>query len=745
MKAKGWRILYCFLLFPIFIFSAIIRGFVWEEGTKEPLIGCNVYLEGTPYGTSTNKEGYYVIGGLKKGEYEIVFSYVGYKTLRERLDIKRDDTVVTLNKRLEREVIELKEVRVTAKRSEFKEDVKISTIKVSPIQIQSFPKFLEGDLIRSLQSLPGVITATDFSSALYVRGGAADQNLILLDGVNIYNPFHIGGLFSVFDVNALKGANFLAGGFPVEYGGRLSSVLDVDVKEGNKEKYEGNLGVSLLSAKFLGEGPIPLSKPGSSSFLFSFRRTYFDKVLPLFKINFPYYFYDCHLKANFEISPQTKVFFSGFLNSDVFDFGMRKTRIYFDWGNQTGSVFLRHIFSPQLFTKTYVTYSRYVYNIDIAEGIIVVKDWIKEYTFKSDAVYYFRTNNELKFGLEGRLNEFRYDAGIQGFIFDIRGSPRYLNLYLSDKWKPRPNLILEPGLRLDNSFLSYKGKRSHHPISPRVGIKYLFREDLAWKASVGRFTQFLTALMPEFQPVAFIYVWVPTFGPYKPQTALHFIQGIEKWFGEDIFLTIEGYYKRYERIQELNERADPLKIEETILLDGRGSAYGFDFLLRKDAGRFQGWVSYSYSWVKVNFGNQTYFPFYDRRHNLNLIGSFSFPAGYKFSLRFAFYSGNPYTQPVGRYRDWYWRHRYERWDFFWSEIPGEKNRARYPPYHRLDIGLEKEWQMKNTSLVSRLEVINLYNQRNLLFYYYDYEKNPPVRKGFYMLPIFPSLSFEWRF
>lgn len=729
-------------LFPSFLLSAIIKGFVWEKGTKEPLIGCNVYLEGRGIGSATNKEGYYVISGIREGEYRVIFSYVGYKELVKRLFLKRD-TIVTLNVELEREIIRLPEVKVSAKRSEFQEEIRGSAIKVSPPQLQSFPHFLEGDIIRSLQSLPGVIMANDFSAALYVRGGAADQNLILLDGVNIYNPFHLGGLFSVFDLSALKGANFLTGGFPVEYGGRLSSVLDVDVKEGNKERYQGNLGVSLLSSKILVEGPLLLPKKGISSFLFSFRRTYFDKILPIFNIEFPYYFYDCHLKVNFEISPKTKIFFSGFLNSDVFDFGFQKTRIYFDWGNRSASIFLRHIFTPQVFTKTYLTFSRYFYDIDLAEGLIWVKDWINDFSLKSEGIYY-GGNNELKFGLEGRLNQFTYNANIQGFRFDIKGKPDYFSLYLSNKWKKK-RFLFEPGLRLDNSLVYYQGKRFYHELNPRIGIKYFLREDMAVKVVSGRYSQFITALLPEFQPVPFLYVWVPTFGPYQAQTANHFILGVEKWFGEEVFSTFEGYYKTYERLYEMNERADPLNIEGTILKEGKGRSFGFDFLLRRDWGELSGWLSYSYAWVKVNFGGERYFPFYDRRHNFNLVASHSLPKGFKSYWRIAFYSGNPYTQPLGRYRYWYWRYRYERWDFFWYEIPGKKNRARYPPYFRLDFGIEKRIAISKTKLNIRLDVINLLNRKNLIFYYYDYEKNPPVKKGFYMLPIFPSLSFEWQF
>jgi len=723
--------------------GAIVRGFVWEKGTKEPLIGCNVYLEGTGFGSATNKEGYYVISGVKEGTYKIVFSYVGYKEISKILSFLKD-TLITLNVELEREIIKLPEIKISAQRSEFKEEVKGSAIKITPPEFKSFPHFLEADIIRSLQSLPGVITANDFSAALYVRGGAADQNLILLDGVNVYNPFHIGGLFSVFDLSALKSALFLTGGFPAEYGGRLSSVLDIDVKEGNKERYQGELGLSLLASKFLTEGPIPMLKKKNSSFLFSFRRTYFDKLLPLFKINFPYYFYDGHLKTNVEISPKTKIFFSGFFNFDVFDYGFHKTRIYFDWGNRTGSIFFRHLFTPQLFTKTYLTFSRYFYNIDIAEGLIWVKDWVNELSLKGEGIYYLRPNNELKFGLEGRMNQFTYDANIQGFSFDIKGKPEYFSLYLANKWKLN-KFLLQPGLRMDNSFVSYKGQVSYYQLNPVIGIKYFLKEDLAGKVSLGRYSQFITALLPEFQPVPFLYVWVPTFGPYEPQIAYHFILGLEKFLGEEIFSSIEWYYKSYERLYEMNERADPLLIEETILKEGKGKSFGFDFLFRKDLGNLTGWFSYSFSWVKVKFGNKSYFPFYDRRHNLNLLGGYSFPRGFRLSGRVAFYSGNPYTQPIGRYRYWYWRYRYEKWHFFWSEIPGEKNNARYPPYLRIDLGLEKEWKVKNTNLITRLEIINLLNRKNLLFYYYDYEKDPPVKKGFYMLPIFPSLSFEWHF
>lgn len=721
-------------LFYNFLFQAIISGYVYDYETKEPLIGANIYLENTIYGTTTNKEGYYILQ-IKEGKYKILFSYIGYSEEKREITIKKGE-VLKLNIYLKRSPLTLKEVVVESRKARVKEEVGISKIDVSFSSLQFSPRLFSSDFFRSLQIFPGVLMATDFSSALYVRGGGADQNLILVDGINFYNPYHLGGFLGTLPTEIIKEVEFYTGGFPTYYGQRLSSVLDITLKEGNKYKRNFNVEINNLLTKIIFEGPIKKEK---SSYIFFFRRSYFDKFLKLLKINFPYYFLEGFLKTNYELNQKGKLFFTNFLTNDHFNYS--DFNLNFKWGNYLSSIAFLYGFSPKFFVKSFFTFSYYYYYINFYKNLFLVNNWIREFSLKSDFNYYLSNNHTLKFGLEGKASDFYYDTKIMGGIkYDILGKPRNLSFYVSER-SIFNKLLFESGLRLDNQFTSYYGKRWYKPVDFRFSLKYFLLELTSLKFSFGSYSQLITALLPEFQPIPFIYIWIPTFGPYSPQKTYHVIFGFESYLFKNLYFSIEPYYKYYPLIYEYNETCDPFDIERTLLRKGKAKSYGFDVLIKKEAGSFLTILSYSYSWVKNYFDNLSYHPFYDRRHNLNFLIILPFFFKTNITFRFAFYTGTPYTEILSRYRYFYYRYLTSEWRYYWFENYGEKNNARYPNYHRLDLSWEKE--IKRFKI--RMDIFNLYNKRNFLFYYYDYNYEPPIRKVFYQLPIIPSLQIEYAF
>ena len=722
-----------------------IKGVV-KDSTGKPLELVNVSLDGTTYGAATDSQGYYIISDVPHGDYTIMFSMVGYKIVEKKAEVKAKE-ILRVNAELSPKAIKMKEIEVTSERAEFERDVGVSTMKIGVREIDKMPSFFQSDLLRIIQSMPGVITVGDFSTALYVRGGNCDQNLVQLDGVTLFNPFHLGGFLSTFDVDAVRNVNFITGGFPARFGGRLSSVLDVYTRTGNQEKFSGIGNIGLLYSKLLLEGPIP-----AGSFLISARRTYLDKVLPLFNAEFPYYFYDIQTKLNFNLSDNTKTSLSGFCNQDVFDFGEGGNKIYLDWGNQTASLSFSHIFSPQLFSKSYLTRSKFSYEVDVASGLFSVKDDLTEWAIKSNFTYYIN-KHELESGIETKRTEFNYKESFQGgFKYDVVAIPYEVAFYLQDKWKPNDKIILQPGIRLNYFWAEYEYEkeelakpRRHWRLAPRFAFKYFFSRDMALKGAVGKYFQFVTALIPEENPAPFIFPWAPIFGGYYPEEAWHYILGIEKWLSKTITLSVESYYKNFEGLLTFNEQSDPEDFVGNIFHIGKGNSYGIDILLKKRVGGITGWLGYSISEAQVTFNNKDYPPRYDRRHNLNLIGETKLLWNITFSTKFTFGSGTPYTPIIGWYPYYYILPRTGKIEKGWKNILGEKNSTRFPDYHRMDIGFTRNFTLKRLNFSLTLSVINVYNQKNVLLYYYDYSNFPPERGEIYTIPRIPCLELHLSF
>jgi hypothetical protein len=723
-----------------------VNGFVRDASNGEPLAYANVYLDGTGQGAATSDRGYYYIGGVPEGNYRLVASYVGYKT--ERRDIKvRAGQTTTTDINLDPGAVEVDEVVVSSERARFEREVEVSATRLETRQLALIPRVGgEIDLFRAIQLLPGVISTSDFSNKLYIRGGSPDQNLILLDGITVYNPSHLFGIFSPFVPEAISDVTLLAGGYPANYGGRLSSVLDVVTKEGNSKKYTGEGSLSVLAAKAIAEGPIP-----NGSFLVAGRRTYLpDAILSAFDVQgLGYYFYDLMGKVNYAPSPDYTFTLTGLGAEDVLDFWDPDDRdnlsARLSWGNRGVSLRSNMILTPTLYGEVIGAWSNFFSQFRVSFGPAdeaVLKTDLTDFMLKSDFTWYVADQHTLTLGTDLKSAQMAMNIIYDTTEFERRDTIWPLSAYVEDKWELIPEqLFIRPGLRY-----SWYSKGNRHELEPRLGFKYKPWNNTAFKASFGRFTQPVLTLNSTEAVFSIYDIWVAVPRDRETPSALHYIAGAEQWLRDDVILEIEAYYKDYDNL--LETRYGEMFTPPDSLLDADGYSYGAELMLRKTEGWYNGWVSYSYMWTRRSIGRESYSPHYDRRHNLNIVANFPrLFLGVDVTAKFTVGTGLPFAGIIGYYRrelyrpDTEWPHYQTRY------IEGPRDAFRYPLYHRLDAGLSRKWKFSWGEITGFLDVINLYYARNVLLYYWDMEDDGelPVRKQIDMLPILPTLGVKVRF
>ncbi|MEO0079957.1 MAG: TonB-dependent receptor [candidate division WOR-3 bacterium] len=724
-----------------------VNGFVRDATNGEPLAWANVYLDGTGLGAGTNERGYYYIGHVPPGEYELVASFVGYRNVTRRIRVEPNRTV-TANFELEPAPLELGEVKVTAERARFEREVEVSATRLDTRQLILAPKVGgESDILRTIQMLPGVITVSDFSNKLYIRGGSPDQNLVLLDGITVYNPAHLFGMFSPFVAEAVADVTLLAGGFPASYGGRLSSVLDVSTREGNSKRHTGEGSVSLIAARGIAEGPIP-----RGSYLVAGRRTYLPDILvKAFNIEgLGYYFYDLMGKVNYAPREGSRLTFTGLAAEDVLDFwdpdNPNSFKARMSWGNRGISGRWNSIFTPLLYGEELGAwssfFSKFRVNFGGTEDALMTTE-LTDITLKSDLTWFLADRHTLDLGLDAKASFMGLSFSFDTFSFTGRDTLWPIALYGDEKWEVVPErLFIRPGLRL-----AFYSKGSRFEAEPRLGIKFHPDRNTALNLALGRFTQPLVTLNST-DPVFAIYdLWVPVPRERRIPSAFHYIAGVERWLKRDAIFQLEFYYKDYNNL--LETRYGQFFTRPDSLLVADGYSYGADLLVRKAEGRVNGWLSYSFMWTVRSIGQEVYHPHYDRRHTVNLV--VNFPRlfwGVDLNVKWTLGSGLPYAGVIGYYR----RFRYDpgtgtvkwRWEF----IEGTRDAYRYPVYHRMDAGLSRSWELGWGKLTLFLDVTNLYNAKNVLLYYWDVdpEQNSlPERHRVSMLPILPTLGVSVRF
>lgn len=787
---KKVLILFFFLL-PLSLWAQrySVSGYITDAETGENLIGANVLNVPSREGTAANTYGFYSLS-LQGDSVLLRYSYVGYESRQVPLLLTKD---TVLNVPLQA-VGRLEEVVVKADRP-IEENTQMSRIDVPIVQIKALPALLgEVDVLKAIQLLPGVQSGSEGSSGLYVRGGGPDQNLILLDGVPVYNASHLFGFFSVFNADAINKVELVKGGFPARYGGRLSSVIDISMKEGNMKEFHGEGGVGLVASRLTLEGPI---KKDKASFIVSGRRTYIDILArPIIKAQSEgqgtagYYFYDLNGKINYKISDKDRLFISAYLGDDRFYLRDRwdyqenavnyeyEDRAGLNWGNITTALRWNHVLNDKLFSNTTLTYSRYRFNTFLSEEekrteggetetekfSLEYLSGIQDFSLKADFDYLPSPDHYIRFGASAIHHTFEPGAVAFEDVFDsdtlLGADPTYAiehALYAEDDFKISDQLKVNAGLHYSGFAVN---KAYYHSLQPRLAARYLLGADISIKASYARMAQFIHLLtnsgigMPTD-------LWVPSTEQIKPQYSSQVALGVAKTLDSRYEFSLEGYYKKMHNLIEYKEGASFLNVDknwENKVTIGDGWSYGMEAFIQKKEGNTTGWLGYTLSWTnrhfeELNFGE--IFPYkYDRRHDLSLVVTHKFNKRIELSGTWVYGTGNSLTLPVAKYQ------HTPTWNGispidpnapynYYQEVKvySKRNEYRMPAYHRMDLSISF---FKQTSWGERRWVVgvyNAYNRENPFFVDigYDEESQKRVFKQYSLFQIIPSVSYNFKF
>ncbi|MBT3344082.1 MAG: TonB-dependent receptor [Gemmatimonadetes bacterium] len=732
--------------------AATISGYVHDGGNGESLPFVNVYLKDGSRGAICNEVGYYAIVGVPEGTHTVVSSLIGYETFERVVEIGTEDLVVDVE--LSEQAIRLRESVVEANRDEVVDfDISPSRMSMRTHELKSAPAAIEADPIRTLMTLPGVTTLSDYSVGLYVRGGTPDQNLVLLDGTDVYNASHLFGLFSTFPADAAKSTELLKGGYPAKYGGRLSSVLNVITNEGNKEEFEGQGGASLLASRLTLQGPV-----ARGSWLISGRRTHLDPLIAVARKaadadRFAYNFYDLQGKTHQVLSHSDQWTLAAYTGQDNFDFRIDDLDFNLEWGNRTISSKWTHVFDTNLFGNFLFTGSRFkASTIFRTEDIALIElNRLTDLSMKGDINYFRSESHSIEAGFLIKRMSMEYDFGeadISWVNIDVEGF--HNAVYLQDNWSLTPRLQLQPGLRFNHfSNGNYTG------FSPRLAGRYKLSGSTALKAAIGRYHQYIFRLAREFQGISLLSnVWALADSTAEPSASTHYIVGAETALGP-LELDVEGYYKDYDALYEINyDEQESVRIGD-IVRRGPGRALGVDFLVRKRSGRQTGWLSVStglsertIEGINENEAGkpQTFRSKFDRSLIVDLVHVWSLARDGRWVLnsRAAFASGQPYTQILGRGEIQV--PSGFRWTF---EERGELNGVRLPSYQRLDLAIQRRFTFKSWDMSAQLQVINVTNRKNIFNYFWSegtaHKRKPGSRKEIAMLPMLPSFGIDFHF
>jgi len=667
-------------------------------------------------------------------------------------------------------------------RTRFEGEAGVTSRVITGEEIKLLPGLGEADVMRAIDVLPGVVSTSDFSSAFNVRGGSADQNLVLLDGFPIFNPFHLGGLFSVFNSDAVARAELLSGGFGAEYGGRVSSVLSVETKPGGgAEGFGGEAGVSLLASRVNLHGNLPggvrrLLGGDAGGWMLSARRSYFDVVLkPL--VDFPYHLTDLQGTATLETGGGGRLRLVGYTGQDVLDLSnfdppgedeeddQSVLRVRWDWGNTVLGARLEQPVGAWVATASLglTRYGEALGFTDFPDTRFSSR--ISQVTARADAGRPLSPRLTVKVGAEATRTGYHNlgEAGGTTFFSGAR-SGVMTSGFGQLRWSPDSMWIVEPGVRADGWS---GGGVSRAYLSPRLAVKRFLgaRRDAAVKVAAGRYVQFVHSLRDEQLPVSNDY-WVTSDENVPAVVSDQAQLGVEKYWGERWYVSAEGYYRRYLGLTDLNTADDPNDPADD-LLEGHGWSYGADFLVRRTQGRFRGWMTLSLLKTRRTFPNAlslgldgepstiTFAPVFDRRADLDVVGQYQLPGKIEAGVRLNFGTGVPYSRPVAAYVAFETdlveggyrvpRPLGDDPKIPLYIVPGERNAERYPAYTRLDLTFRRTYTHRWGTLTPYLQVLNATNRKNVLFYFYNYDRTPATRSGASMFPLLPTIGLETTF
>ena len=751
--------------------------------TGETIIGSTVTVVGSSRSLLTNNYGFFSVT-LPAGDYDVLFSHVSYETVSRRLSLRADQTF-TIS--LLPKSAALQEVVVFNKRKDGNvKNAQMGKLDLSMNQIRSIPAFLgEVDILKAIQLLPGVQSAGEGNAGFYVRGGGPDQNLILLDDATVYNTGHLFGFFSVFNGDAIKNVSLIKGGMPAQFGGRLSSVLDVAMKEGNINSFQGEGGIGLIASRFSLQGPLQKNK---SSFIVSARRTYIDALVkPFISKNSGfygsgYYFYDLNAKINYRFSDKDRLFLSGYFGRDVFNFNNAKrsfsTRV--PWGNATGTLRWNHVFGPRAFANTTLVFNDYKFDFTAKQENFQVglSSGIRDVGWKTDLDYYPNPQHKVKFGMaithhtfvpnvvSGRQDSIVFQPNNAKAKYALESA-----LYIQDDWSIGERWKINYGVRLSRftqigPFTRYvkdangnkidstvygRGRaiQSYGGFEPRVTLRYGWNDNSSFKAAITRNYQYIH-LVTNAGSTLPTDLWVPSTYAVRPQESWLFALGYFRNFADNALETSwEVYYKDMQNQIEYKEGYTPgLSDPEEEFVFGKGWSYGSEWLINKVKGRLTGWVGYTLSWTKRQFpdlnGGDVYSARYDRRHDISVVANWELDKRWKFGAVFVYGTGNAITLP-------------ERFYFVNGVLTQEfsrLNQYRMQAYHRMDVSATYTPKVKPGRKGGQswvFSVYNLYSRQNPYFLYFDQSgqlSNGDLQveaRQVSLFPILPSITWNFKF
>ena len=768
-KKTIFYLIIAIFLVPIFSFSqtGTIRGFVYEESSEEAIIFANIFIEGTDLGAVSDDNGYFIISDIPFGKYLINVSFIGYESFSLSIELDGQTPLITKKIFLKSSSVTLENVNVNAEREEMKTQVNTGVIKLTSKSISKLPSVGgEPDLAQYLQVLPGVVFTGDQGGQLYIRGGAPIHNKVLLDGMTIYSPFHSIGFFSVFDTDIIKKADIYTGGFGAEYGGRISSVMDIQTRDGNKKRLTGKMSANTFGGKILLEGPIFKSDSTSisNSFILSAKSSYLDQTSQSFysyisEDGLPYSFSDFYGKFSFFSKNGSKM--------NIYGFGFNDNVNYInltDLGWKTygfGSNIVLVPSSAKMLVEGKVSYSKYdIHQQDIGEP--ENHSSIDGFNIGLDFLYFISKQHELKYGVEvlGYSTQLDFRNSI-GTLIDEKDHSTEFAAYLNYKFNTNNRLILNPSLRLQN--YTSLGEVS---LEPRFGLKYSVNEKFRIKSSFGMFSQNLMSTSSERDVVNLFSGFLASTNSLPEyfqddvvtsylQKSTHYICGFEYEIGNNVDVNIEGYVKNFSQLIAENKNQifddvpqfedEPDYLRKEFIVE-KGVASGVDFLVKYYNERMSLWSVYSFGFIEREDEIQTYSPHYDRRHNVNLLFSYILDQKktWEFSLRWNYGSGFPFTKTQAYYEEINFNNGantdIQNLNGNLGILYSDLNSGRLPDYHRLDLSLKKKikFSRHNTLEISG-GVTNLYNRENIFYY----DRVDAIRVN--QLPIIPSLGINWSF
>ncbi|MCE3294763.1 MAG: TonB-dependent receptor [Crocinitomicaceae bacterium] len=776
-----------------------LSGSISDAKTGESVVGAKIFFPFLGEGTVSNSYGFYSIT-VPAGNYEVIYSATGLDSVVRLLVLDRD-TILNVELGNGVAVKELNEVNINAKQGENVNSTKIGQIELDVNQLKTLPAFMgEVDIIKMIQLLPGVSSASEGGQGFYVRGGGPDQNLVLLDEAQVYNASHLFGFFSVFNADAVKTVNLIKGGMPANFGGRMSSVLEVTMNEGNYKQFRIKGGLGLISSRLAFEGPI---KKDVGSFMVSARRTYIDVLMKaLIPKSSPfagsgYFFHDFNLKANYKLGKKDRIFFSGYYGKDQFTYANRSDNfsVEMPWGNTTGALRWNHIFNPKLFMNVTGTYTDYLFKFVSAQDVFKfeLKSGVRDLGNKIDFSYYPNTRHKIKWGSEYIFHTFTpvsVSASQEDVVFDT-GEAQHLKshetaVYLLDEVDLNEFIRVNVGARYNmyqfvgpfkrfihgpvngqDTVIEY-GKNEiiqfYHGLEPRIAGRFLLRDHSSFKAGYSYNYQYvhLTSLSAVSLPTD---IWFPSTDLAKPQTGWQGSVGYFRNFKKDMYETsIEVYYKKMNNLIEYKQGALPQDNvndnTDNLLVFGDGMSYGAELFIKKSLGKLTGWIGYTWSKTDRYFPVLQPDPFpakYDRRHDLSVVAGYKLNERWTFGATFIYATGNTLTLPAS----WYVQNQ----DLLFNY--GARNSTRMSPYHRLDLSVtlydkavktrKDEKTGENVEVPRRFRsnwsfsVYNVYNRSNPYFLYIDNDGEllegdfKITVKQVTLFPILPSLTWNFEF